>query len=280
MRYFILDDVIGIVKTLENIIESRKLGEVVGYETDPERAAQGIIALVPDIVLIDLLMSKKDGITIVGEIKRQKPDIRFVMISRVSDKEMVAQAYRAGVEFFIHKPINVIEVETVLKKVMDTMKMKHLFCELQGLINHVGPEKAVPEQEEDPLKEIKVLLNLLGMLGEKGTKDLLAISSYLIEQGASYSKKAFESVCDQLDDSPKNVDQRVRRAVKKGLTNVAHLGLEDYSNDIFQNYAGYVFDFKNIKDEMDHIRGLNEYGGRVNLSKFIDGLLAYKELEN
>lgn len=277
MKYYVLDDVIGIVKTLEHIIESRGLGEVIGWETDPEKAIPQILSLSPDIVLVDLLMSKKDGISLVAEIKKQKPDISFVMISRVSDKEMVSEAYKAGVEFFINKPINVIEVESVLQNVSQNRKMKNLFQDLQGIVKNVQQEPK--PSDEDPLKEIKMLLNLLGILNEKGTRDLLELCSYLIEKKQTYSKTAFKSVCGQLGDTPKNVEQRLRRAAKKGMHNVAHLGIEDYSNDIFQNYAGYVFDFKSIKEEMDHIRGLNECGGRVSLSKFVDGLLAYRELE-
>ena len=64
---------------------------------------------------------------------------------------------------------------------------------------------------------------------------------------------------------------------KKRLTNVANLGIDDYSNEVFQVYANYVFDFKNIKDEMDFIKGSSSGGGRVNISKFIEGLLLYRK---
>jgi two-component system response regulator YcbB len=41
-------------------------------------------------------------------------------------------------------------------------------------------------------------------------------------------------------------------------------------------YAGYVFDFKSIKDEMNAIEGKGSpAGGRVSLSRFMDGLIAY-----
>ncbi len=40
MKYYIVDDEIGTVKTLENIVESRDLGEVIGYATDPEKLSE------------------------------------------------------------------------------------------------------------------------------------------------------------------------------------------------------------------------------------------------
>ncbi|MBQ2063785.1 MAG: DNA-binding domain-containing protein, partial [Firmicutes bacterium] len=41
----------------------------------------------------------------------------------------------------------------------------------------------------------------------------------------------------------KNIEQRARRAIKKGLTNTANAALDDYAGNIVDVYAGYVFDF-------------------------------------
>ena len=106
MRYYIVDDKIGVIKTIENIIESQDIGDVIGFETDPAKAVNEIIMKRPDIVLVDLLMPEMDGIELVKRVSNENSDIAFVMLSKVTDKEMVAQAYDAGIEFFIHKPVN------------------------------------------------------------------------------------------------------------------------------------------------------------------------------
>ena len=115
------------------------------------------------------------------------------------------------------------------------------------------------------------------MLGEKGTSDILSVCQYLIEHDEEYSKEVLTRVAAEKLETSKNLEQRMRRAIKKGLTNVANLGIDDYSNEVFQVYANYVFDFKNIKDEMDFIKGSSSGGGRVNISKFIEGLLLYRK---
>lgn len=277
MRYYLVDDEIGTVKTLENIIESRSLGEVIGYSTDPEKAAGEILALNPEIVLVDLLMSKMDGIALVDQIKSLRREISFVMISQVADKEMIEQAYNAGVEFFINKPINIIEVEKVLNNVSDKIKMNSLVAGIKGMFAENESEKPKAEKRGDQLQEISMFLGLLGMMGEKGTSDILSVCQYLIESGEDYSKDVLTRIAAEKLETPKNLEQRIRRAIKKGMTNVANLGLDDYSNEVFQVYANYVFDFKNIKDEMDFIKGVSSGGGRVNISKFIEGLLLYRK---
>lgn len=277
MRYYIVDDEIGVVKTLENILESRNIGETAGYSTDPEKAIGEIIALRPDIVLCDLLMSKMDGITLVRKIKGLRDEISFVMISRVSDKAMIEQAYSAGVEFFINKPINVIEVEKVLSNVAEKIRMNSIVSNIRGIFAEEDREKPQEAPQEDDLHEINLFLGLLGMLGERGTADILSVCRYLIDSGGEYSKEVLLKVAGERGETSKNLEQRIRRAIKKGLTNVANLGIDDYGNEVFQVYANYVFDFKNIKDEMEYIKGHSSGGGRVNISKFIEGLLLYRK---
>ena len=277
MKYYIVDDEIGTVKTLENIVESRDLGEVIGYAPDPEKAIGEILALQPDIILVDLLMSKMDGIALVGQIKKVRPKASFVMISQVADKDMIEQAYNAGVEFFINKPVNIIEVEKVLGNVSEKIKMNSLVAGIRGMFAETEELSRQPARREDVLREINVFLGLLGMLGEKGTSDILSVCQYLIEHDEEYSKEVLTRVAAEKLETSKNLEQRMRRAIKKGLTNVANLGIDDYSNEVFQVYANYVFDFKNIKDEMDFIKGSSSGGGRVNISKFIEGLLLYRK---
>lgn len=46
------------------------------------------------------------------------------MISQVSDTDLITEAYNLGIEFFINKPINIIEVEKVANKVAQKLSWK------------------------------------------------------------------------------------------------------------------------------------------------------------
>ncbi|MET1168167.1 response regulator, partial [Bacillus velezensis] len=71
---------------------------------------------------IDLLMPDQDGIETLAKLRHNGYTGKFIMISQVENKEMVGEAYQNGIEFFIHKPINRVEVEHVLSKVNDQWK--------------------------------------------------------------------------------------------------------------------------------------------------------------
>jgi two-component system response regulator YcbB len=44
-------------------------------------------------------------------------------------------------------------------------------------------------------------------------------------------------------------------------------------NEIFIMYANSLFNFEEVKSEMDFIRGKTKYSGKINIRKFIDGLI-------
>ncbi|KXZ40315.1 response regulator receiver protein [Alkalithermobacter thermoalcaliphilus JW-YL-7 = DSM 7308] len=76
MKFYIVDDDVTIIKILENIIDDKNLGQVVGSSIDPLECIEDIILKNPDIVIVDLLMPKSDGIEVVNNIKKEKMILR------------------------------------------------------------------------------------------------------------------------------------------------------------------------------------------------------------
>ena len=282
MKFYIVDDVRSIIKVLERIIEDKSLGEVTGFSSDAVMATAEIIATKPDIVIVDLLMPVKDGISIVREVKEICPDIGFIMISQVSNKEIVSEAYNAGIEFFINKPINIIEVENVVSRVIKQMEAEKTMEGLRSILGVSGSkiEEGGVLQEQNrgnaDVKAIKYLLGVLGMLGERGTADIIEICTLCIEYDTKDLDEILKNFCDEKGESEKVVKQRIRRAAKKGLRNMAHMGIDDPYSEVYQNYAQLVFDFENLRREMDFLRESGEEG-KVNLYRFIEGIMIYAE---
>ena len=270
MRYYIVDDDISIVRILTNIIEENNSFEVIGCSNNGENAFNDILLLSPDIVLVDFLMPKMDGNTLVQQLKSLRPAICFIMISQVLDSELIADSYKSGIEFFIKKPINKIEVEKVTSKVAEKIEMQIMLTNIKKML------KSSAESNRDiggNLKEIKHILSILGMLGEKGTTDIMKICEYLIENKKTFSECNLDKLFTYFGDNSDIVKQRVRRAIKVGLENMANLGIEDYGNETFYTYSNVLFKFSSVKAEMDHIKCLKKTGGKISINIFLEGLL-------
>ena len=279
MRIYIIEDDITVISILEDIVEQNNLGTICGDTADAPPDLEGILAADPDLVLVDLLMPGKDGIQVVRELKEGGSRAKFIMISQVSAKELISKAYSAGIDFFISKPINLIEVRSVLKNVEQQITNEHTLANIRRMfmneIDHM-PKGTKPESD-DYGRKLKYILNRVGMSGEKGCPDIIKICEYLHENHIPVSNLSVSQMCEAVSDSPKNMEQRIRRTIAAGMSNIAHMGIEDFMNETYTLYSGTLFSFEDVKAEMDYLRGKRSSGGKVSIKKFIDGLMLEAE---
>jgi len=275
MRIYIVDDDKNVIKILERIIIDKNLGDIVGSAQDGITALEEIKSLRPDIALVDLLMPGMDGISLVKEIKSIEPNIQFIMISQVSTKDMISKAYESGIEYYISKPIDVIEVQTVIKKVQEKIDINKKLYQIQSLFTNESNISNLDKSEEDSIAGIKRVMQKIGILGEVGTQDIIKIAKYLIDNNNTMADFTIKELCSKFTDNPKTMEQRIRRTATVGMINLANIGIEDYMNEIFTEYSNGLYNFEQLKIEMDYIRGKSKKRGRVNIKKFIDGIVYY-----
>ena len=278
MRIYIIEDDLSVIGILEDIVEGGGLGTICGDTGDGALDLPQILALSPDLILIDLLMPGKDGIQVVRELREMGSEAKFIMISQVSSKEMIAKAYTAGISFFIQKPINLIEVRQVITTVKTQIENERALKTIQRVF--AGWDSAAAPRELSPsdsrIKRLKYILSQLGMAGEKGSKDILDLCAILLEEGGSASQIPVSTLCTRLPGPPKTIEQRARRAVDRCLSHMASLGLEDYNNEVFLRYATRLFPFQEVRAEMAFQQGKGPRG-KASLKKFLDGLVLLLE---
>jgi two-component system response regulator YcbB len=271
MKIYILDDDKNICRRLSQIIEEEKLGNVVNFSQDPVLSLEEYQYFDVDIMIIDLLMPKLDGINFVKKVKEKNENIEFIMLSQVNNKEMIAKAYSAGVKFFINKPINRIEVKHVINNLQELLNYRNkfnylgqVFCDLntKNEINVVSLEE----------KMKKILLEL-GIWGEKGADEMIRLALYIKENNLNIVEISLKDIISSVNDNPQNFEQRIRRAIGKGMSNLANIGLEDNLNNTFIEYSNTLYDFESIKNEMEYLRGRSDKGGKINLKKFVENIM-------
>lgn len=287
MRIYLIDDDSAVLSVLRLLIEDGGLGTVAGSSQSASDALEDLRTCNADIVLVDLLMPEMDGITFVQRAKRQFPELHFVMLSQVTSKDMVGEAYTAGVDFFISKPVNGIELTGVLTKVNDLLTMERTMRQVRSLMQLDRPDaKPQPSAAAAPqtlegveLEKLKTVLQRLGLSGDPAYADLLQLVGYLATQGRS-EQMTVAQLCGRFSLSPKAMEQRIRRAAAAGMTNLASLGIEDYANDVFTEYAGTLFNFEQVRKEMNCIRGKSSEHGRVSVRRFLYALAALCSKKN
>ena len=175
MSFYFVDDDRNICNILKLIINERGLGVCCGTAESAAEALDDLPSAKPDIVMVDLLMPEMDGISFVRQAKKILPDASYIMLSQVSSKDMVASAYEAGIEFFIQKPINSVEVEAVIRKVSDGLSMKRMVRKMQNIFMEDSAPVPATDNNEQLDNSLRTILTRLGIIGDIGSKDIISI---------------------------------------------------------------------------------------------------------
>ncbi len=285
MEFYIIDDDASIIRILENLIEKNDLGIVLGKSKSAKKAMKEVIEARPDIVLIDLLIPKIDGINIVKEIRQIDESISFIMISEVNDKEMISKAYSAGVEYYINKPINVIESIEIINRVKQKRDNIDLISSYERIRRNNNDSNNI--KKTDNKNKIDLIISTLNKVGAtgKGKIDLANIINDIIESDSKmelYNKNMvyfYEKLSNyylEVNNSKikeKTIKQRIRRSSIDSLETIASLGLEDYLNPTFEKYASTIFNFSEVRKEMDYQKGVSIRRGKVDIKRFIGGII-------
>ncbi|MFT8348922.1 response regulator [Clostridium saccharoperbutylacetonicum] len=286
--FIVIDDDIAICKILEQTIKKNQLGRVLSILTTGKNAKDTILKINPDIVLIDLLLPEVDGIEIVKNIIWSGYKGKVIMISQVEEGEMISNAYKSGILFYINKPINMIETISVITNVKKQVELEKSISMIKSVVFQENIEKnqSAKRESEDSLEDkLMSIFSDINIVGTAGVDELkLVILNIVSKKQASPSKHyqlkevymdvARELYGDMLASiNCKSMEQRIRRTITKAMTSLASFGIENEENSLYKEYAYSLFDIKQLKQEIKHLKHPSFIQGKINTKKFIEGIL-------
>lgn len=118
-RMIIVDDERHAREGLRDCIDWSKLNiNVCGEADDGVTALPLLRTLQPDILLTDVRMRRMDGLSLCRAAKEILPSLAVVFISGYNESEYIRTALRLEAVDYVYKPVNLLEVENVLRGVV------------------------------------------------------------------------------------------------------------------------------------------------------------------
>ncbi len=147
-----------------------------GEAADGEEAVNKAHELKPDVILMDLVMPKKDGIEAIREIIQQDPGARILVITSFSEKDKAVQAIKAGALGFMMKDTS---PENMLEAIQSVNQGNPwLSAEITRMLVHAelrSPEP-IPPVEQLTERELQVLNLIAQGLSDKDIAIQLTVS--------------------------------------------------------------------------------------------------------
>jgi two-component system, NarL family, response regulator LiaR len=111
----IVDDHQVVRQGLRFLLEQEDGIQVVGEAADAPGAIQAVRTLEPAVVLLDLFLPGQDGISVLTQIKQDRPATEVLMLTSSHDDEHLLAAIRAGALAYLPKTAGVDQVVTAVR---------------------------------------------------------------------------------------------------------------------------------------------------------------------
>lgn len=102
-RVLVVDDHAVVRKGVFMFFDSEPSVQIVGEAKDGQDAIQKAGRLNPDIILLDLVMPNRDGISTITELRSRFPNTKIIVLTSFDDEEKVTGAMKAGANGYLLK---------------------------------------------------------------------------------------------------------------------------------------------------------------------------------
>lgn len=217
----IADDNEKMRQLLGKIICSDDELAVVGMAKDGEEACQMIKEKEPDVVLLDIVMPKLDGIEVMEKIKRDtsiKKYPAFIMISAIGNEKVTEEAFNTGADYYIMKPFDNDMVISRIKYVKNQKKNQP-----GNEFRKAGAyEKYERQEEKNPARDLETdVTNIIHEIGVpahiKGyhyLREAIMMSVDDIEMLNSITKILYPTIAKKNQTTPSRVERAIRHAIE------------------------------------------------------------------
>jgi two-component system, NarL family, response regulator LiaR len=154
IRILMADDHPVVRRGLRTLINSEPGMELVDEAADGVEAVEKVKSHQPDVILLDLMMPRMGGLEAIGEIKKDNPEARILILTSFAEDDKVFPAIKAGALGYLLKDSSPDELLEAIRDVYRGESSLHPTI-ARKLINELSQPSALPPTT-DPLTEREV----------------------------------------------------------------------------------------------------------------------------
>ena len=159
IRVLTVDDNVRILELYEELLKNDSAVEHIGRAEDGVEAVKKIKELQPDVVLLDIIMPKLDGIGVLEQIRKDtelKKQPHVIVITAIGQERVTESVFALGASYYIMKPFDSavvmqrihqvmgigtlcgVEHGRLLSQELKTQNSNHLEADVTDIIHEIG----------------------------------------------------------------------------------------------------------------------------------------------
>jgi NarL family two-component system response regulator LiaR len=204
MRVVIADDHRLMLNAVRGALETDGGFDVVGVTSSGAEVLDLVRDTKPDLVLLDVRMPEKDGLTCLAEIRQRYPEIKVVMLSASRNQELIDSALRGGASAYVLKNVDPSDLPSTIRQAVSGTVFGSSSVETQP--SGKSPAGILTEREAAILRALArglsndeiakelwvtqqtVKFHLTNIYRKTGTKNRTDAARYAFEHGLAESR--------------------------------------------------------------------------------------------
>lgn len=212
----IADDNERMVQLLENIVSSDRELEVVGKAGNGEDLVNIIRQKEPDVVLLDIIMPKVDGLSVMQKINldtgiKKRP--AFIVITAIGQEKITEDAFDLGADYYILKPF---DNEMVINRIKHVRKERERnFAEVRKVNAYESKSEYMERNLETDVTNIIHEIGVPAHIkGYQYLRDAIIMSINDMEMLNSITKLLYPTIAKKHQTTPSRVERAIRHAIE------------------------------------------------------------------
>ncbi len=212
----IADDNERMVALLDEILSKDEGIEVVGRANDGEEVYDIIKKKEPDVVLLDIIMPKMDGLTVMDKVNRDttmKKHPKFIIITAIGQEGITEDAFGLGANYYIMKPF---DNDIILNRI------RHLQKKSFKKTTEIRKNSIYEDKKDYSLRNLETdVTNVIHEIGVpahiKGyqyLRDAIMMSVNDIDMLNSITKVLYPTIAKKHQTTPSRVERAIRHAIE------------------------------------------------------------------
>ncbi len=204
IKVLMIDDNVNLVGMVEDYFEDNSRIEVVGKAYDGEEGLEIIREgqLKYDLIILDLIMPKKDGMGVLKELKKEERNENIIVCTSYNAPETIRKVSEYGVNYYILKPFSLADLEEkILESFEDTKNSKS--------INLLSGNLQI---------NISKMLHSLGMpshiKGYQYVREAISMVYSNPEIVGGITKELYPELASKFDTTVSRVERAIRHAIE------------------------------------------------------------------
>jgi NarL family two-component system response regulator LiaR len=209
IRVLIVEDHTIVREGMEAILSLQPDIEVAGQAKDGIEAVEMLATAKPDVILLDLVMPRQDGLTTIPILKEKLPGVHILVLTSFADNDRVYQAIKFGAQGYMLKDATHTQLLQGIRDVAQGLSTLYPSIAMRVIREMNDPNDDTYATEPLTPRELETLRLISSGLSNQ------EISQKLFVQESTVAKNV-SNILDKLHLA--NRTQAALYAVKKGIT--------------------------------------------------------------